>query len=79
MDLFAAPEASANLQDEENKMRKKLSKFALDSFRIDLLVLRFVYGMTFEAIAKELNSPNVQTIFYAYSRAIKLLAERRYK
>ena len=79
MDLFASPEAAVSLQEEETKMRKKLRKFALDSFRVELLVLRFVYGMTFEAIAKELNSPNVQTIFYAYSRAIKLLAERRYK
>lgn len=78
MDLFSSTKPF-NLQDEEREMREKLKAFAMDEFRIDLLVLRFVYELTFAEIAEELNCPNVNTVFYAYSKAIKMLEERRFK
>jgi DNA-directed RNA polymerase specialized sigma subunit len=79
MDMFASVDATRSLEEEERRMRKKLAKFALDEFRTELIILRFVYDMTFQQIAQELNSPSVQTLFYAYSTAIKMLNERRFK
>jgi DNA-directed RNA polymerase specialized sigma subunit len=58
---------------------KKMKRYGLDKYRAKVMMLRFVYGLSFQQIADELKITNKWVIFNAYKSALHTLKENGYK
>lgn len=62
--------------DKEMEFRDKLEAMGLEEIRVEVLVLRALYKMSFANIAEELCIPDRQTAFYIFRKSCEILAER---
>lgn len=62
----------------ELQFRERLKKAGLEEVKIDILVLRFVYDMTFSQIADELSFLNTSSALRLYDDSIKHLKKIRF-
>lgn len=64
------------MTEREAEFRDRLGSYGIEDIRIDVLTLKFVYGLSFAQIAEELHIPSRNTVQYIYNKALNLLRER---
>lgn len=79
IDKYPLVEDGLTRKEKERAFRKKLRPYALEKIRVEVLVLRFVYGWPFSEISEKLKIPHRPTAFDIYKRSIELLKERGFK
>lgn len=68
-----------NLKRKPKQFKKELQRYGFDSFRIECLILRFVYDMSYQQIAENMHCPNRATVFYAIKDALEVIKKRGFK
>lgn len=61
------------------QFKRKLKRYGIDAFRIECLMLRFVYDMSYQQIADQIHCPSKWVAYEAVQTGLKLLKEREYK
>jgi len=77
MDTFEYEVKLTNRNPKE--LRAKLQMYCLDEFKVECLILRFVYDMSYQQIADAMHSPTKWVVWETVRSALELLKERGYR
>lgn len=60
----------------ERRFRRKIKKYGLSPIQVDILVMRFFYGMPLKEISEELNIVSARTVLNILNKTLKEIKER---
>ena len=79
IDQFAAPEPCISMEEHKRIVLEALKRYGMRKHEIDVIILRVVYSLTFEEIAKALKLVSLSAARRIWFQSLKLLLERNFK